>query len=116
MRVVLAVCLISGPVVYLLSLVSYGLWFFAVLLAIGVLVYFRAPASDAYIITGTSERRRSTVLGICYFGVVEGAGVLTPLVGYLIDQFGFSLTFAIAGAALLAVALVCSAFLLNSRA
>ncbi|MFC1914795.1 MFS transporter [Chloroflexota bacterium] len=115
MRVVLAVCLISGPVFYLLDLVSNGLWFYALLLAIGVLVYFRAPASDAYIISGTSERRRSTVIGICYFFVVEGAGVLTPLVGYLIDRFGFSLTFTVTGAALSAVALVCSVFLWNRR-
>jgi hypothetical protein len=35
----------------------------------------------------TPPRRRSTILGFCYFGAVEGSGVLAPLVGYLIDRF-----------------------------
>jgi len=111
MRVVLAISLISGPVIYLLNLVPYGLWFFVMLLIVGVLIYFRVPASDAYVISQTSERHRSTILGLCYFGSVEGAGVLTAVIGYLIDQFGFYLSFTIISAALLMVALICSIFL-----
>jgi len=114
-QMVLAVCLISGPAIYLLNMVSYGLCFFVLLLAVGVLVYFRAPASDAYIITETSERHRSTVLGLCYFGSVEGSGVLTPLLGHLIDRFGFSLSFTVVSVALLAVTLVCSIFLWSKQ-
>jgi len=114
-QMVLAVCLISGPAIYLLNMVSYGLCFFVLLLAVGVLVYFRAPASDAYIITETSERHRSTVLGLCYFGSVEGSGVLTPLLGHLIDRFGFSLGFTVVSVALLAVTLVCSIFLWSKQ-
>ncbi len=60
-------------------------------------------------------RHRSTILGIYYFSAMEGSGVLTPVMGYLIDHFGFYLSFTMAGAALLAVTLACSIFLWGNR-
>ena len=112
--VTLAACLIAGPAIYLLTLVPYGLGFGAVLLIIGMTKYIRQPAAEAYIIGQTSERHRSTVLGIFYFGNMEGAGIITPIIGYLIDRFGFYLSFTIAAVTLLAVTLVCSIFLWGS--
>jgi len=112
--VTLAGCLIAGPIIYLLNLVPYGFGIFAVLLIIGMTIYIRMTASEAYIVSHTSERHRSIVLGIFYFGSMEGAGILTPAMGYLIDQFGFYLSFTIASAALVAVTLVCSIFLWGS--
>jgi len=112
--VTLAVCFITGPVIYLLNLVPYGLSFGALLLIIGIVMYIRMPAAEAHIISQTSARHRSTVLGIYYFGGMEGAGVVTPIVGHLIDQFGFYSTFTIAGIALVVVTLLC-AILLRSK-
>ena len=109
--VTLAVCLITGPVIYLLNLVPYGLSFGALLLIIGMVMYIRMPAAEAHIISQTSERHRSTVLGIYYFGGMEGAGIVTPIVGYLIDQLGFYSSFTIAGIALVVVTLLCAIFL-----
>lgn len=113
--VTLVVCFIAGPVIYLLNLAPYGLGMGAVLLTIGMIYYIREPASLAYIIGRTSQRHRSTVLGIYYFGCIEGGGIMTPVMGFLIDQFGFYLSFTIAGAALVVVALVCSIWLWGSR-
>jgi predicted MFS family arabinose efflux permease len=112
--VTLAGCLIAGPVIYLLNLVPYGLGIGAILLVIGMTIYIRMTASEAYIVSQTSERHRSTVLGIFYFGSMEGTGIITLVMGYLIDQFGFYLSFTIAGAALVAMTLVCSIFLRGS--
>jgi len=109
--VTLVVCLITGPVIYLLNLAPYGFSFGALLLLIGMAMYIRMPAAEAHIINQTSERHRSTVLGIYYFGNMEGAGIITPVMGYLIDQFGFYFSFTIAGAALVAVTLLCAIFL-----
>ena len=69
------------------------------------------PVSEAYIVGRVSDRHRSTVLGIYFFGNMEGGGVLTPIMGYLIDRLGFSASFTIGGAAVVAVALVCSVLL-----
>ncbi|MBA7471704.1 putative sulfoacetate transporter SauU [subsurface metagenome] len=113
--VILAVCLISGPVIYLLNLVPYGLGFGALLLTIGMIAIMRMPVAEAYIVGQTSERHRSTILGIYYFSGMEGGGILTPVIGSLIDRFGFYLSFTITGAALATVTLVCSIFLWASR-
>ena len=113
--VILAACFIAGPAIYLLNLVPYGLGFGAVLVLIGMLLYVRMPVSEAYIIGQTSERNRSTILGIYYFSGMEGGGVLTPVMGYLIDHLGFYASFTIAATSLVVVTLVCSIWLWGSR-
>jgi MFS family permease len=113
--VILAVCLLAVPVIYLLNLVPYGLGFGALLVALGMIIYIRMPVSEAYIVGQTSGRNRSTILGIYYFSSMEGGGLLTPLMGSLIDRLGFHPSFAIAGAAILVVTLICSIWLRNSR-
>ena len=113
--VILAVSFISGPIMYLLNLVSYGPGFGALLLVIGTILIMRAPIAEAYIVGQTSRRQRSTILGIYFFSGHEGSGVLTPVMGYLIDRLGFYPSFTIASAALFTVTLGCSLLLWRSR-
>lgn len=113
-RMVLAVCFISGPIIYLLNLVNYGLSLYVILTALGIAIYTRMPASEAYIVTQTSKHHRSTVLGIYFFSGMEGSGVLAPVMGFLIDRFGFYTSFTTAGAVLFVTTLVCSLWLKRS--
>jgi len=113
--VVVAVCFIAAPVIYLLNVAPYLWGIGALLVALGIIIYVRMPVSEAYIVGSTSERHRSMVLGIYYFSTMEGSGVLTPVVGNLIDRFGFHSTFAMAAAAVMAVTLVCSVWLWGTR-
>ena len=113
--VLLAVCLSSGLIIYLLNVVPYGFGIGVVLVLIGMILYAKMPVIETYIVGHTSERHRSSVLGFSYFGNMEGAGVLTPVVGYLIDQFGFQSSFTIVAVAMIAVNLVCSVLLWGSR-
>ena len=109
--VLLTVCFVTGPIIYLLNLAPYRWGIVALLLMMGITIYVRMPVAEAYIVGRTSERHRSTVLGIYFFGNMEGGGVFAPIMGYLIDRLGFSASFTIAGAAVVAVALVCSVLL-----
>jgi len=109
--VVLIVCLLTGPLIYLLNLVPYGLGFGALLLMIGIVMYICMPASESYIIRQAPEHRRSTVLGIYYFTGAEAGAILAPLLGSLIDRFGFNFTINIASASIVAVTLLCAVFL-----
>ncbi|MFC2014099.1 MFS transporter [Chloroflexota bacterium] len=113
--VMITACFIAGPVVYMLTLAPYGLGTYTLLLIVGMFIYIRMPISEAYIIGHTPERHRSTILGIYYFGGMEGSGVLTPIIGSLIDHFGFYPSFTIIAAALVAVTLACSVFLWGSK-
>ena len=113
-RVILAVCFVSGPIIYLLNTVNFGLSLYAILTALGTAIYTRMPASEAYLVTQTSKQYRSKVLGIYFFSGMEGSGILAPVMGILIDRFGFSISFTAAGAALFVVTLICSLWLKNN--
>ncbi len=113
--VILSVCFFAGVLIYLLNLATLWIGIGAILLAIGMVVYIRMPVSEAYVVGRTTEANMSTVLGIYYFTGMEGGGVLTPLVGYLVDRLGFYSTFTIAGVSVVVVTLVCSIWMWRSR-
>lgn len=112
--VVLAVLFLAGPVVCLLQFASSWVGAGILLLMIGMIIYVRMPVSEAYIVAKTPAHNRSAILGIYYFSHMEGGGVLTPVMGYMIDRLGFHLSFTIAGFLLVAVTLIGS-LLLRTR-
>jgi len=114
-KLIIAVSSVSGPIVYLLNLATYGLGIGALLVGMGMLNYIRMPVSESYIISQAPEHHRSTILGIYYFGGMEGTGVLTPVIGYLADHFGFYISFTITGVTIALVTLICSIFLWRAR-
>ena len=114
-NLLLTLCFISGVVIYLLTLAPSVLGIGALLAIIGITMYFNTTAAQAYIVDQVSERRHATALGIYFFGSMEGSGILTPVLGYLIDQRGFHRSFTIAGITVFAATVVCSVFLWVSR-
>jgi MFS family permease len=84
------------------------------LLTLGVLGQVRMPVCEAYIIRNSPEDKRSLILGLYYFGSMEAGGVLTPVVGYLIDHLGFETSYTIAAVTILAATLICWPFLKGS--
>ena len=115
LSVMLVVCIIAGPFIFLLGQVTFGWTVLAVLIILGVCQYVGMPVSESYIISHAPARYRSTILGVYYLGSRGGPGIITPLLGYLFDQYGFATSFTIVGAALLIITLGCSAFLLRKR-
>ena len=113
--VIVVSCLLTGPIIYSLNVVPYGLGLGALLLAFGMVMYVRMPAFEFYVVSETPERHRSTLLGIYYFSSMEAGGVLAPLMGSFIDRYSFYSSFSVAAAAIVVVTLVCSVFLRNSR-
>lgn len=112
---ILGVCFLAGPVIALLHRAPGEWGVLVLLLIIGIIIYVRMPVSESYIIRHTSPRNRSTVLGLYFFGSMEGGGVLTPVAGYLIDHHGFGASFTAAGVLLLGATLICALLLRGSR-
>ena len=112
------VIIISGfiavPAIYLLNLVPFTVGIPAILIIIGMAIHLGMPVTEAYIISNTSERRRSTVLGI-YYLCSRGGPAIALLVGYLIDKHGFCTAFSTMSASIAMVAIVCALFLWGSR-
>lgn len=105
--VVLAVCLVTGPAIYLLNLMPGAFGVGCLLFVLGICNYIRTPVSETYLVGQTTARNRSTVLGMYYFSNYEGGGVLTPVMGYLIDRHGFDFSFSMASGALLFILFIC---------
>jgi len=111
----IAVSVGSAPVIFLLNHASSFWAMVTLLILLGVVIYVRMPVSEAYILRQASERNRSLILGIYNFGSMEGGGLLTPLMGYLIDRIGFDGSYTVAGIFILVVTLVCGLFLKGSE-
>ncbi|MFH1638722.1 MAG: MFS transporter [Chloroflexota bacterium] len=109
--VILAASLLAGPIIYLLNVASYGWATTLVLSGIGMSLYMRMPVSEAYIIRNTPQRHRGTMLGIYYFGSRGGPGIFTPVLGNMIDHFGFTTSFTITATIMAGVALIATIFL-----
>jgi len=107
-RVILGVCFIAGPSILLVTLLPYGLGLGAVLIVLGFIVFARMSASEAYIVRRAPIDKRSTILGIYFFSSQEGGAIMTPIVGYVIDHYGFTAAFGAAGGSVLLMTLICS--------
>ncbi len=114
-KVMVITVLIGGPLLYLLSLVSYGWVIYVLSFAIGMSMYMTMPVAESYIIGYVPEKKRPKFLGFYYFGSRGGGGAITPIIGYLIDRFSFSTSFTVAGAFLVAVTLGCIGLLWKNR-
>ncbi len=108
-------CFTAVVAIFSLNLASYGIGTGALLVIIGIVVYINTTSAQAFIVDNTPSRKRSTMLGIYFFGTMEGNGVLTPVIGYLIDRFDFYTSFSLVSVSLLAVTLVGFLFFLAGR-
>jgi len=113
--IIISTCVVTSIVIYLLNVVSYGFGTVVVLALIGTVTAFSTIVAQAYIVDQTPAENRSTALGFYFFGSMEGTGILTPLLGYSIDRFGFPTSFVISSAAIAATLVVCSSILWLSR-
>ncbi len=115
LAIIISTCVITSIVIYLLNVISYGFGTVVVLVLIGTVTAFSTIVAQSYIVDQAPAKKRSTALGFYFFGSMEGTGVLTPLLGYSIDHFGFHTSFAISSAAIVAILVICSSILWLSR-
>jgi MFS family permease len=113
--VIVVSSLIAAAAIYLLNIASYGMGIFALIWIMGITTFVKLPVSESYIIGQTTERNRSTIYGIFYFSMTGSGAVFAPIMGLIIDHFGFYNGFTIASVATAVVVLACSPFLRGGR-
>jgi len=107
MPVIIVTCFAVAPIIYYLTSVSYGIPLGVLLLLMAAFMTMRMPLIEGYIATKAPPNHRSKLLGIYFLTCTGlGGGLLTPLVGRLIDLFGFHFTFNIAAAVIFAASLL----------
>jgi MFS family permease len=113
--VLIVISFIAAPLIYLIGVVPNAAMLVVVMVAIGLLTNTRMPTSESYIFGNIPVHRRSTILGFYFFAGAEAAGLLTPLVGYLIDNTGFYHTLSIISGSLMVIVVACALFMLKNR-
>jgi len=124
-QVMMVVCLLAGPAIFVLSLVSVnpaaniaGLLFSPtglLLLFLGTFQYVGMPVTESYVITHSPPQYKSTILGIYYFASRGGPGLITPVIGYLMDKYSFAMAFSATGAVALVITVICLLYIWGSR-
>jgi MFS family permease len=108
---VLLSCLAAGPFIYLVAITPYGAGFIIALLIWGALNSVRLPAVESYIVSQSSPKRRSTILGIYYATSQHSTGILAPALGYFFDRFGYIPVLKVTALITLGVTLIVGSFL-----
>ncbi|TVR70359.1 MAG: MFS transporter [Spirochaetaceae bacterium] len=91
------VALVAGPLILALAVSANPMTAMIVLLVLGAVMFVRMTVSESWLVDAVSPSRRSTVLGVYFFAGMEGSGIITPILGNLIDRFGFRVAFGLAG-------------------
>jgi len=94
----------SGPLFFVVTRSPFGILLLLSLLSYGLIMSIRMPTTESLIADVVPVGRRTTVLAIYFFLGMETAGIVTPVVGRLIDNFGLDPVFTGLAASLCVVA------------
>jgi FSR family fosmidomycin resistance protein-like MFS transporter len=100
---------VAGPLLYLLTLLPFGLPMLVLITVYGMALSMRMPVMESVIADVVPPMQRGTALGIYFFFTQETTAVLSPVIGGLIDSYGPDPTFvglAIVGLATAGVAML----------
>jgi FSR family fosmidomycin resistance protein-like MFS transporter len=87
-RVILLSLSLAGPLLFAVTRAPGGIWLPLSLAIYGTSITARTPAMESFIADVVPPRRLAIVLGTYYLLSQETSGVITPLVGRLIDLRG----------------------------
>lgn len=87
-RVILGCLILAGPLFFAVTRSPFGLPLILSLMLYGMAISARMPTMESLIADVAPVGRRTTVLGIYFFLGMETAGLMTPVVGRLIDTYG----------------------------
>jgi len=110
-----AACAMVVPTIFFLPRISMGAGLYILFILIGLFVFIRMPVSESLLYSQAPVKQRSTLLGVYFLGSSLGGGVLTPIIGWLSDRYGFRHSFAVIAISILILTVVCGAILVIYR-
>jgi len=83
----------AGPLFFAMTISPYGIPLLVSLILYGLTMSVRMPSMESLIADVVPVGRRTTVMGIYFFIGMETTGIMTPVIGRLIDTFGLDVIF-----------------------
>jgi MFS family permease len=115
MRMILIVAYLSIPLVYFMGRAPDVASLITLMVVMGLVMNTRMPTSESYLTSNVPANKRATIMGIYYFSGTGIGAPLSPVVGKLLDAFGYARTFSYASITTAAITVVCSLFLWKGR-
>jgi MFS family permease len=92
-RVILFSLSLSGPLLFAVTKLPYGIFLLIAMLLYGMTMSVRMPSMLSLIADVVPVGRRTTVLGVYFLIGEEVSGIATPVIGRLIDIYGIDPAF-----------------------
>jgi MFS family permease len=115
-KVVITTGIVSGMLIYLLKLPTLGMGFYVLLFFLGLNRAMRFPVTEVFIMGQTTPKHRSMIYGIYYFTMQYTGAIFAPIIGNLIDHYGFDFCFNVISASVISLAVMTSFFIWDARA
>ena len=110
-RLVIGASLLSAVVIWGINYAPYFWGLAAMMILLGIAQFIRMPVSESFIMGHTTEKNRSTIYGVYYFAMTETGAVFAPLMGLIVDNYGFELGYSLVPVAIVVVTLGTAFFL-----
>ena len=114
-KVIIATGVLNGLLIFALKEASLGMGLWVVLWVMGVNQAIRFPVTEVFIMHQAPAKRRSTIYGIYYSTMQYTGAIFAPILGVLIDRYGFNAVFTISAVAVTLVAVVTAFFIWDAR-
>jgi len=114
-KVIIATSIISGLIIFALKSATLGFGFYAVLFIMGANMAIRMPVTEVFIMNQTPAKNRSTIYGAYYFTMQYTGAIFAPIMGGLIERFGFDNMFTFSAWAVTAISVATSFFIWDAK-
>ncbi|MBN1367135.1 MAG: MFS transporter [Dehalococcoidales bacterium] len=114
-KVVIITGILSGLIIFALAEVKFGFGLWAVLWVMGVIQAVRFPVTEVFIMSQTPAKHRSTIYGVYYSTMQYTGAIFAPIMGVLIDIYGFHTVFTYSAIAVTAVAILTGFFIWGAK-
>jgi MFS transporter, FSR family, fosmidomycin resistance protein len=114
-RVIIATGILGGLIIFALKEVSLGWGLWIVLWILGIIQAVRFPVTEVFIMSQSPAKNRSTIYGIYYSTMQYTGAIFAPIMGGLIDRFGYAKMFSFSAWMVTAVAVVTAIFIWDTK-
>jgi MFS transporter, FSR family, fosmidomycin resistance protein len=114
-KVVIVTGILSGLMIFALKSVHLGFWLWVVLFFMGAINSLRMPVTEVFIMSQTPGKYRSTVFGVYYSTMQYTGAIFAPIVGGLLDTYGFQTIFTFSASIVTALGILTSLFIWDAR-
>jgi MFS family permease len=115
-KIIIATSIISGLIIFgIRATTTLGFGFYLILFIMGLNMAIRMPVTEVFIMSQTPAKHRSTIYGAYYFTMQYTGAVFAPIMGGLIEKYGFQNMFMFSAIAVTTICVVTSFFFWDAK-